>query len=58
MFFQPVPQIYQIILDFTKNTLEIFEDEKCGLVGDVCQLAKRSCAHERRKGKETRLPEK
>ena len=29
-----------------KNTLEIFEDEKCGLVSDVCQLAKRSDADE------------
>lgn len=44
--------------EFYQKTLEILEDEKCGLVGDVCQLAKRSGAHERRKGKETRSPEK
>lgn len=50
MFFQCTADL-QNYFQLQKNTLEIFEDEKCGLVGDICQLAKRSGAHEERKAK-------
>ena len=42
-----LPNYYEL----HKKTLEIFEDEKYGLVDDVCQLAKRSGAHEAGKAK-------
>ena len=50
MFFQCTADLPNY-LELYKITLEIFEDEKCGLVGDVCQLAKRSGAHEVGKAK-------